>query len=161
MKRRDLFLLIVALSLPVALPLRASADESGYGLTLQAANGSPFAAPAMGTAVAMRVTGIVARARVTQIFVNPTSDWVEGIYVFPLPDGAVVDDLRMTIADRVLRGVVREKQQAAAVYAEAKERGHRASLVELQRRGVFTTAGANLGPGEKVEITIEMRQVGE
>ena len=162
MKRRDLFLLIVALSLPAALPLRASAaDESGHGLTLQAANGSPFAAPAMGTAVAVRVTGIVARARVTQIFVNPTSDWVEGIYVFPLPDNAVVDDLRMTIGDRTLRGVVREKQQAAAVYAEAKERGHRASLVELQRRGVFTTAVANLGPGEKVEITIEMQQVVE
>jgi Ca-activated chloride channel homolog len=131
------------------------------GLLLRSGDGESFSAPIVGTAVAVRVTGIVARARVTQIFLNPTSAWVEGIYVFPLPEGAVVDALRMTIGDRVLSGVVREKRQAAAVYQEAKALGHRASLVELARSGVFTTSVANLGPGEKVEITIELQQVVE
>jgi Ca-activated chloride channel family protein len=155
-------LLIVALSLLAAGPARGSAPgNEDRGLLLRSGDGEPFAAPSVGTAVSVRVTGIVARTRVTQVFVNPTRQWVEGIYVFPLADGAVVDSLRMTIGDRVLTGVVREKQQAAAVYEQAKQQGHRASLVEMLRPGVFNAAVANLGPGETVEIALEMQQVVE
>jgi Ca-activated chloride channel family protein len=50
-------------------------------------------APAMGTEITVDITGIVARVRVTQIFENPSTRWVEGTYLFALPDDAVVDDL--------------------------------------------------------------------
>ena len=43
------------------------------------------------------MTGIIARTKVTQIFTNPSTDWVEGIYVFPLPEDAAVDTLRMKV----------------------------------------------------------------
>ena len=162
MKRPAVWLSLVVLSLAFGGAARAEVPTRvDRGLLLRSGDGESFAAPIVGTAVAVRVTGIVARARVTQIFLNPTTAWVEGIYVFPLPEGAVVDALRMTIGDRVLSGVVREKRQAAAVYQQAKALGHRASLVELARPGVFTTSVANLGPGEKVEITVELQQVVE
>lgn len=134
---------------------------SEQGLFLRSGDGELFPASAVGTAVEVRVTGIVARARVTQIFTNPTRDTVEGVYVFPLPDGAAVDTLRMTVGGRVLEGVVRQKQEAAAEYKQAKEEGRRASLVEFDRPGVFTTAVANLGPGETVEVALELQQVVE
>ncbi len=162
MKTLAFFVLPVVLSLAVAGPSRASdQDQSNQGLFLRSGDGEPFSAPAVGTAIEVRVTGIVARARVTQIFTNPTPSWVEGIYVFPLSDGAAVDTLRMTVGGRVLEGRVREKQQAAAEYVQAKQEGRRASLLEFQRPGVFTTAVANLGPGETVEIAIELQQVVE
>jgi Ca-activated chloride channel homolog len=162
MKHLGIFVLVVLLSLAVAGPSRASdPGRNDQGLFLRSGDGAPFPAPAVGTAVEVRVTGIVARARVTQIFTNPTPGWVEGIYVFPLPDGAAVDTLRMTVGGRTLKGVVREKQQAAAEYVRAKQEGRRASLVEFQRPGVFTTAVANLGPGETVEVALEMQQVVE
>ena len=41
-------------------------------------------APSLSTDVSIRVTGVVARARVSQRFVNGTDACVEGIYVFPL-----------------------------------------------------------------------------
>src|SRR6185436_12988695 len=157
MKTLGFFVMAVVLSLATAGP----APASDRGLFLRSGDGEPFSAPAVGTAIEVRVTGIVARAKVTQIFTNPTPGWVEGIYVFPLPDGAAVDTLRMTVGGRVLTGKVREKQQAAVEYEQAKQEGRRASLLELQRPGVFTTAVANLGPGETVEVTIEMQQVVE
>src|SRR6185436_6663060 len=160
MIRRGLYLLTMGLSMFIAASAAASdPGDVDRGLLLRSRDGAAFEAPIVGTAVSMRVTGIVARARVTQIFLNPTSEWVEGIYVFPLTEGAVVDDLRMTIGDRVLTGVVRERAQAAAVYQAARDMGHRASLVEVTRPGVFTIAVANLGPGEKVEIAVELQQV--
>jgi Ca-activated chloride channel family protein len=162
MKSRGFFVLLVLLSLAVAGPSWAADQEPlDRGLYLRSGDGEPFPAPTVGTAVEVRVTGIVARSRVTQIFTNPTPGWVEGIYVFPLPDGAAVDTLRMTVGDRVVEGAVREKKQAAAEYTRAKQEGRRASLVEFLRPGVFSTAVANLGPGETVEITLEMQQVVE
>ncbi|HYU33433.1 MAG TPA: VIT domain-containing protein, partial [Thermoanaerobaculia bacterium] len=160
MKKVAFFALVVFLSLAVAGPAGAS-DKSDRGLFLRSGDGEPFPALAVGTTVEVRVTGIVARARVTQVFTNPTPGWVEGIYVFPLPDGAAVDTLRMTVGGRVLTGKVRERQQAKAEYVQAKQEGRRASLLEFQRPGVFTTSVANIGPGETVEIAIELQQVVE
>src|SRR3972149_146109 len=54
-------------------------------------------APAVRTDVEIRVTGIVARARVRQEFTNPSGEWAEGVYVFPLPDEAAVDRLRLRV----------------------------------------------------------------
>src|SRR5688500_38524 len=120
MKRPAVWLSLVVLSLAFGGAARAEVrTQVDRGLLLRSGDGESFAAPIVGTAVAVRVTGIVARSRATQVFLNPTTAWVEGIYVFPLPEGAVVDALRMTIGDRVLSGVVREKRQAVAVYRQA------------------------------------------
>src|SRR4051794_32502939 len=73
---------------------------------------SSIPALALGTTLEVKVTGIIARAKVTQIFKNPSTEWVEGIYVFPLPDGAAVDTLRMKVGNRTIRGVIQEKQEA-------------------------------------------------
>ena len=64
-------------------------------------------APMLKTDVSISVTGIMARTTVTQEFTNPgrdKDDWAEGIYVFPLPDSAAVDHLRMKIGDRIIDG---------------------------------------------------------
>jgi Ca-activated chloride channel family protein len=116
-------------------------------------------APVLGATVEVRVTGIIARTKVTQIFQNPSSDWVEGIYIFPLPGDAAVDTLKMKVGDRTVLGVIQEKSEARQTYETAKQRGSKASLVEQQRPGVFTTSVAHVGPGETVEVAIELQQV--
>jgi Ca-activated chloride channel homolog len=117
------------------------------------------AAPVLGTAVEVRVTGVIARSRVTQIFKNPSAEWVEGIYIFPLPEDAAVDTLKMRVGGRTLVGIIEEKQQARRTYEAAKREGTKTSLIEQQRPDVFTTSVANVGPGETVEVAIELQQV--
>ncbi len=116
-------------------------------------------APVLGTTVEVRVTGIVARAQVTQIFTNPSQEWVEGIYIFPLVDDAAVDTLRMKIGDRVIQGAIQDKQAARQTYEAAKQEGKKTTLIEQQRPDIFTTSVANVGPGETVEVAIELQQV--
>ena len=58
------------------------------------------------------VSGPTIRARVTQLFRNPTADWVEATYVYPLPAGGAVDTLKMVVGDRVMVGEIKERQQA-------------------------------------------------
>ena len=116
-------------------------------------------APALDTRVELHVTGMVARARVHQEFVNPATVWAEGIYVFPLPEDAAVDHLRMWVGDRVIEGVIREREAARQAYEAARQQGQRASLVEQERPNIFTTSLANIPPGAAITVEIEYQQV--
>ena len=51
--------------------------------------------PTLATNVDINVTGMISRSSVTQHFANPTDEWLEGIYVFPLSESAAVDTLVM------------------------------------------------------------------
>ncbi len=117
------------------------------------------AAPLLETDVEIRVTGPVARAHVRQSFTNPSSEWAEGVYVFPLPEDAAVDHLRMRMGDRVIEGVIRERAVAKATYARAKQDGQRASLVEQERPNVFTTSLANIPPAASITVEIEYQHL--
>jgi Ca-activated chloride channel family protein len=100
-------------------------------------------APLLATEVEMRVTGVVLRGMVRQQFANPSGDWAEGVYVFPLPEDAAVDHLRMQVGDRIVEGVIQERAAARAAYAQARQEGKRGGLVEQERPNVFTTSVAN------------------
>jgi Ca-activated chloride channel family protein len=145
------------LFLAIGSGLARAEDDRRQGLYL-AAGDSAVPAPVLGSTVEVRVTGIIARAKVTQIFKNPSKEWVEGIYIFPLPEDAAVDTLRLKIGDRTVQGVIQEKGEARQTYEAAKQQGMKASLLEQQRPDVFTTSVANIGPGETVEVAIELQQ---
>ncbi len=112
-------------------------------------------ATTINTDVDMQISGLVARVSVKQEFRNEGSEWVEGVYVFPLPDKAAVDRMRMHIGDRFIEGEIREKEQAKKEYEQAKQAGKKTSLVQQQRANLFTTQVANVAPGELVVIEIE------
>src|SRR3954470_4144511 len=132
---------------------------SGQGLFFPGKDGEPVPAPVLGATVEVKVTGIIARTRVTQIFTKPSQEWLEGIYVFPLPADGAVDTLRMKGGDRTIQGVIQEKDEARRTYETAKQQGSKATLIEQQRPDVFTAKVANVGPGETVEVAIELQQV--
>ena len=90
-------------------------------------------APRLATDFDIAVTGPIARTRVTQQFQNPSQGWVEGAYVFPLPENAAVDTLKMVIGERVIVGDIKERQEAKQIYEEAKAKGEKAALLEQER----------------------------
>src|SRR5215468_7503711 len=112
----------------------------------------------LGTDVDLTVSGPTVRARVTQIFRNPTKDWVEAVYVYPLPPGSAVDTLKMVIGDRVVVGDIKERQQAKLIYEQARQNGQKAALTEQERSNIFTNSVANIGPGETVLVQIEYQE---
>ena len=116
------------------------------------------AAPLVFTDVRIDVAGMTARARVSQRFVNPTADWREGVYVFPLPEKAAVDHLNLQIGPRIIEGQIKERQEARRTYEAAKSEGKKATLFEQERPNLFTTNVAHIGPNEEVVVAIEYQQ---
>ena len=132
--------------------------EAQQGTLLLKSEGSTLAVPAVATEAEIRVSGIVARAVVKQTFRNPYDAWFEGIYVFPLPENAAVDHLRMQVGDRIIEGDIQERQAARAQYEQAKSSGRRAALVEQERPNIFTTSVANIPPRGEIVVEIEYQQ---
>ena len=117
--------------------------------------------PILKTDVRIVVTGTIARTTVTQEFTNPSTrkgDWLEGMYVFPLPETAAVDQLRMKVGERTIEGQIKERDEAKRTYEQAKQEGKRTSLVEQERPNIFTTSVANIGPGERIIVVIEYQE---
>src|SRR5262245_9945121 len=115
--------------------------------------------PAVRTDVRMRLTGPIARVEVTQEFHNPSTEWLEGVYVLPLPEGAAVDAMHLQVGDRVIEGQVREREEARQTYQQAQQAGKKASLLEQERPNIFTISVANVGPGEAVVVNLEYQEV--
>src|SRR3546814_3376178 len=85
------------------------------------------------TEVDIAVSGMVARATVRQVLHNPSDRWLEGIYVFPLPERSAVDRLTLRIGERVVEGRIMEKAEAERAYRAAADNGQRAGLVSGER----------------------------
>jgi Ca-activated chloride channel homolog len=133
-------------------------DMSAGSLLLKTKKGDHVEAPRLGQDYDVTVSGPTARTIVTQRFSNPSDGWVEGVYVFPLPEGAAVDTLKIVSGNRVIVGEVKEKQEAKIIYEKAKEAGQTASLVEQERPNLFTNSVANIGPYESVVVQIEYQE---
>jgi Ca-activated chloride channel family protein len=156
MRWQDRTLLALGTILVVLFVIRAetaAADEPVWGLQLNSASGT-YTELAIDTEIQMDITGLVARVEITQRFSNRSSQWAEGLYRFPLPEGAAVDRMRVEVGDRILEGEIQEKESARRTYQKARDSGRTATLVEQQRRNQFETRLANIGPGETIKITI-------
>ena len=67
----------------------------------------------------------LARVAVTQEFHNPSAEWLEGVYVFPLPEGSAVDAMRLEVGTRVLEGQIREREEARQTYRQGPPKGEK------------------------------------
>ena len=126
--------------------LRLTGERNGVDVTL------------ISTDVDIAVSGPVARTVLSQHFRNPSSEWSEGVYLFPLPPHAAVDRLLMNVGERIIEGEIQEKQEAKATYQAARAQGKRATLVEQDRPNLFTTSVANIPPHGDITVTIEYQQ---
>jgi Ca-activated chloride channel family protein len=131
-----------------------SAPAAGALLSVDR-NGEPRGAcPLKHTEVQAEISGFLARVTVTQDFENAFDEKIEAVYTFPLPPSSAVDEMTMLVGDRKIRGTIKRREEARAVYEAARRRGHVASLLDQERPNIFTQSVANIMPGEKVRITI-------
>jgi Ca-activated chloride channel homolog len=111
--------------------------------------------PLKHTDVRASVSGYIGSVEVVQQFYNPYSSKIEAVYVFPLPHNAAVNEFIMTIGDRRIRGIIRERKEAEQIYQQAKEIGSVATLLTEERPNVFTQSVANIEPGKEIGVTIK------
>jgi len=111
--------------------------------------------PLKHTGVKAYVSGYIATVEVTQEYHNPYDKKIEAVYLFPLPENAAVNEFLMTIGDRRIRGIIREREEAERIYKEARDQGYVASLLTQEWPNIFTQKVANIEPGKEIDIDIK------
>ena len=130
-------------------------DSPGSGELMTRVSEKDIALPLKHTDVRASVSGYIGSVQVVQQFHNPYDTKIEAVYVFPLPHNAAVNEFIMTIGERRIRGIIRERKEAEEIYAAAKSQGHVASLLTEERPNIFTQSVANIEPGKAIEVTIK------
>ncbi|MEH2362915.1 VIT domain-containing protein [Nostoc sp.] len=124
------------------------------GLYVQSPQGEQLVFPLKHTEVIAKIAGNLSRVEVIQSFENPFTQPLEAVYIFPLPDEAAVDDMEIKIGSRIIKGNIKKREEAVAIYEKAKQEGRTAGLLEQQRDNIFTQSLANIKPGEQIDVTI-------
>lgn len=138
---------------------RVGADESSPGSGAMLAcfpdgrERLPF--PLMHTEVNASISGYIASVDVRQQFYNPYVEKIEAEYVFPLPQNAAVNEFIMHIGSRSIRGIIRERQEAERIYAQARSQGYTASLLTQERPNIFTQKVANIESQQSIHVEIK------
>src|SRR5436309_14696542 len=113
----------------------AQTQETTGSLQILDANGNPtkVKCPLKHTDVKAEISGFLSRVVVTQEFENPFKDKIEAVYTFPLPQNAAVDDMTLRVGDRMVRGKIKLREEARAIYEAARTAGHVAGLLDQER----------------------------
>jgi len=111
--------------------------------------------PLKHTDVKGRISGYIATVNVTQQFHNPYDEKIEAVYVFPLPQNSAINEFIMSVGERRIRGIIRERKQAEQIYQEARRQGHVASLLAQERPNIFTQKVANIEPSKQIDVNIK------
>ncbi len=115
--------LILALLFEAPLLARADQPAPTSGELRVLAPGGPVERCSLKhTDVVVEITGNVAQVEVVQTFQNPYDRKIEAVYVFPLPDRAAVNDMEIRVGDRTIRGLIKRREEARAVYEVARSR---------------------------------------
>ncbi len=131
---------------------------AGQGEMLVLRQGKKLALPLAHTDVSGRIDGFLARVQVTQTFINLIVTTIEALYTFPLPENAAVDSMIMIIGKKRIKGVIKERGEARAMYEQARRDGKTASLLEQERPNIFTQSIANILPDDTILVKISYVQ---
>jgi Ca-activated chloride channel family protein len=146
---------VIAKSETQAVPADEDTPGSGAMLAKLPEEEKQIPLPLKHTDVKGQISGYIATVDVTQQFHNPYSEKIEAVYVFPLPQNAAINEFIMTIGERHIRGIIRERKEAEQIYQEARSQGYVASLLTQERPNIFTKKVANIEPGKEIDVNIK------
>ena len=146
---------VIAKAETQTLPIDEDKPGSGAMLARLPEEEKEIPLPLKHTDVKGQISGYIATVDVTQQFHNPYNEKIEAVYVFPLPQNAAINEFIMTIGERRIRGIVRERKEAEKIYRQAKSQGHVASLLTQERPNIFTQKVANIEPGKQIDVNIK------
>ncbi|MCS7286892.1 MAG: VIT domain-containing protein [Anaerolineae bacterium] len=101
----------------------------------------------------------VAFTRVDQVFYNPNSFPIEGIYVFPFPEEAAISAFSMYVDGKKLEGKLLKKEEARRLYEQIVRSSKDPALLEYVGRNAFQASIFPIPPGGERRIQVEYTQL--
>jgi len=112
-----------------------------------------------GHSVSATISGQVAEVTVEQTFHNHSGQQLEGTYLFPLPEGAVISRFAMTMFGKMIEGEIIEREQARRIYQSIVSRRRDPGLLEYMGRGLFRARVFPIMPHKDLTIRLTFQQV--
>jgi Ca-activated chloride channel family protein len=109
--------------------------------------------------VQVTIDNHVAETRIEQVFTSAAPSPVACDYLLPIPPGAAVTDMTLTINGKALKGEIAEKNAARAEYMKLVGRTQNPGLLEYMNHGLMRIAVGNVEPGKEQKIEIKWSQV--
>lgn len=115
--------------------------------------------PLLSTTANVDIDGVIADYSIIQVYVNRGTTPIEAVYTFPASSRSAVYYTQMKIKDRVIKAVIKEKEEAEKEYEQAKKEGKSASLLTESRPNIFTMNVANIMPNDTITIEIRYAEI--
>ena len=109
--------------------------------------------------VTVEITDGVVKTSVDQEFENLTGQRIQADYVFPIPQGAVLDDFAMWVGDKKLTAEVLPASEARRIYEDIVRRQMDPALLEYVGNNAFRARVFPIEPGERKRIRLSYSQV--
>jgi Ca-activated chloride channel family protein len=109
--------------------------------------------------VDVRIEGQVAVTSVDQEFVNPSSQRLEGTYIFPLPKGGQIDRFSMFIDGKEQEAELLPAEKARAIYEDIVRQARDPALLEYVGRDLFKVRIFPIEPNSRKRVKLSYRQV--
>lgn len=109
--------------------------------------------------VAVEITDQVATTEVDQVFINDTQYDLEGIYIFPLPEEAVISEFAMYVDGERWEGEILPRDEARAIYEEIVRRSLDPALLEYVGRDTFKASIFPIEPGDERRVELAYTQI--
>ncbi len=103
--------------------------------------------------------GRVVRYEITEKFVNRGAGLGEADYIFPLPNGAAFEDLRLEINGELVSGETLPAEKARHIYEEIVRKQRDPALVEWMGYGLLRARIFPLNHGEEKKVVVRFRSV--
>ncbi|MBE2220522.1 MAG: VWA domain-containing protein [Anaerolineae bacterium] len=101
----------------------------------------------------------IATTHIEQLFVNDNDWMLEGTYLFPLPEGAAVNQLTMWVDGQPIEAKILEKEEARQIYDEIVRQLRDPALLEYVGTQAIQANVFPIPPHDERRIEIEYTQV--
>jgi len=109
--------------------------------------------------VTVGISGGVARTEIDQEFENLTGRRIEADYVFPIPEGAALENFAIWVGAKKVTGAVLPAGEARNIYETIVRAQRDPALLEYIGRGAFRARIFPIEPGERKRVQLSYTQV--
>ncbi len=109
--------------------------------------------------VDVNIQDLVALTSIDQVFYNPTAQRLEGYYIFPIPQNAVIKKFTMNINGKEMEAEMLDAEKARKIYEDIVRKQLDPALLEYMGRGLFKVRIFPIEPYSEKRIKISYREI--
>ena len=153
-------MLKIILSISVALLISKNIFADGFILIPNPRPlTNPFPLEVVYHKVEVKIDGQAAVTKIDQSFFNPSQLRLEGVYIFPVPKRAIINDFTMLINGKETKAELLDANKARKIYEDIVRQMRDPALLEYSAQNIFKLRIFPIEPGSEKKISISYSEV--